>query len=134
MSAWAGSIAAELKPFGVDVTVVHPSPVASNFYANAVGFKMLEAPKASAQSPDSLVDHMFRGMGRVSILDQGGVTVAMRLGLKMADWGLITEAMRLFGGILPDFVNFRKRGLEECGIKDELVGGKWARKDTKKGN
>jgi len=72
-------------------------------------------------------------MGRVSILDQGGVTIAVRLGLKMGDWGLVTEAMRLFGAILPDFINFRKKGPEECGIADEVVDGRWARKESKKG-
>lgn len=125
MSAFAGALAAELAPFGIDVTVVHPSPVASNFYVNAAGFKMLEAPKANAQSPDTLVSAMFKAAGRVTILDQGAVTVAMRLGLKLGDWGLVTEMMGVVGRYLPDYVNFRKKGLEENGIKDEMVGGKW---------
>lgn len=130
MTAWAGSIAAELAPFGIDVTVVHPSPVASNFYANAAGFQMLEAPQKSAQSPTSLASEIFKYAGRISILDQGGVTVAMRLGLKMGDWNLVTEAMRVAGRYLPDYINFRAKGLRENGI-EERKGDWW--EDDKKG-
>ncbi|KAI9022081.1 hypothetical protein DFJ74DRAFT_606802 [Hyaloraphidium curvatum] len=130
MSTFAGSIAAELRPFGIDVTVVHPSPVASNFYENAKGFSLLEAPKASAQSPDELVSTVFRAAGKLVVLDEGAVTVGMRLGLKMADWNLVTEAMARVGGLLPDYVKFRKAGLEANGIPD--VKGQWWIDEAKK--
>lgn len=35
MTMFAASIAGELKPYGVDVLCVHPSPIASNFFKNA---------------------------------------------------------------------------------------------------
>jgi hypothetical protein len=70
LTAFAASIAAELRPLGIDVAVVHPSPIASRFLENAAGFGAAEASAAVAAPPAVVADALFRTAGRVLLYDQ----------------------------------------------------------------
>ncbi len=93
LSTFAASIAPELAPFGIDVCVVHPSPIASNFYKNAAGFSVLENVKNMAAPPSVLADAVFRAAGRVVVLDQGWMTIGFRCLLKFLDWNFLSSLM-----------------------------------------
>jgi hypothetical protein len=44
--------AAEVKALGIDVVVVHPSPMATNFFQNSGGLQALESFKRFAVGPE----------------------------------------------------------------------------------
>jgi len=54
LTEFAMSIAAELSPQGIDVCVVHPSPVASRFYDGAHSLGALNFFKGTATGPDRI--------------------------------------------------------------------------------
>jgi short-subunit dehydrogenase len=47
VSQFAASLAVEVRAKGIDVLAVHPSPVASNFFDNAVSLDSLEMAQKS---------------------------------------------------------------------------------------
>ena len=51
ISSFAASLAAEVKHHGIDVTVVHPSPVATRFYDNQKQIDLLDFFKVSRLDP-----------------------------------------------------------------------------------
>lgn len=60
LSSFGASLAAEVKSKGVDVLVVHPSPVATRFYDNAKGgTSMLDFFARFAVTADSLPRLIF---------------------------------------------------------------------------
>jgi short-subunit dehydrogenase len=64
VSTLACSMHIELKPLGIDVVTIHPSPVASNFY-NKLDHKvdLIEAAAKNAVSPNHIVNDIFRSIG-----------------------------------------------------------------------
>ena len=101
ISSFGASLAIEVKTRGIDVTVVHPSPVASRFYDKAHAldsiafFKKCVRRAASGLctadsvrcrfnvEPDALPDLIFAAVGRCVWRDIGGVAVAFRLMMKL---------------------------------------------------
>ena len=82
MSSFGASIAVELRSRGVDVCVVHPSPVASRFYENAHKLDAIAFFNQFNVQPDELPDLIFSSIGRSVWRDIGGVAVAFRLLMK----------------------------------------------------
>ena len=75
----ASCLHVELYNEGIDVCVIHPSPVKSNFYQNLDHkVEMLEAAAKQAVNPDSLPDDMFRSIGGCALRDLGGMCVIVR--------------------------------------------------------
>ena len=74
VSQFAASLHIELKPLGIDVCAIHPSPVASNFYDKLEHkVDLIEAAAKSAVAPDDkLVSDMFRSVGACALRDLGG--------------------------------------------------------------
>jgi short chain dehydrogenase len=73
ISQLAASLHIECQPLGIDVCAIHPSPVASNFYAKLDHkVDMIEAAAKGAVSPDSLMNDMFRSIGVCAWRDLGG--------------------------------------------------------------
>jgi len=70
LTAFGASIGAELRPLGIDVVVVHPSPIASRFLENAQGFSAALASAKVAVPPSVIADALFRAAGRFVIYDQ----------------------------------------------------------------
>ncbi|KAJ8605086.1 hypothetical protein CTAYLR_000360 [Chrysophaeum taylorii] len=112
MSQFAASIAVELQPKGVDVCVVHPSPVASNFYAN-VQHKIdsMEQFKKVAVAPSKLPDTIFAAVGRVVLLDVGATAILMRLFVAVLPYNFLASLIAFLAPVLPDYVqNDSNRG------------------------
>lgn len=76
MSQLACVLHIELKPLGIDVCAVHPSPVSSNFY-NKLDHKIeiLESACKQAVPPEALPDDIFRSIGSCALRDLGGTCI-----------------------------------------------------------
>ena len=70
---FASSLACELGPEGIDVAVMHPSPVATRFYAGTHALPTLKMFQSTATGPDAVAEVLLRGIGRTVIIDQGCV-------------------------------------------------------------
>ncbi|KAH8093022.1 3-oxo-behenoyl-CoA reductase [Aureococcus anophagefferens] len=112
MSQFAASIAVELQCKGIDVCVIHPSPVASNFY-NKVEHKIdsMESFKKLAVDPSELPREIFASIGRCVLRDVGNTAVGMRLGVALLPYSALAHIIALVAPFLPDYVeNDKKRG------------------------
>ncbi|KAJ3085581.1 hypothetical protein HK102_014026 [Quaeritorhiza haematococci] len=89
---FAASLAGELKDDGIDVLVVHPSPIMSRFYNNA-NMAMVKAVTKLAAPPSVIASVLFKSAGRITVIDQGWFTVALRVFLKVLDPVLLAEIM-----------------------------------------
>lgn len=65
ISSFGASLAAEVRPYGIDVLVYHPSPVASRFYDKAHKLDALEFFKKLVVDPEDLPDTVFASIGRL---------------------------------------------------------------------
>jgi len=108
MSAFAGSLAAEVGCRGVDVCAVHPSPVASNFYDKAHKLDAMEFFKKFSVGPDELPDAIFAAVGRSVLRDLGGVCVMFRLVNKLMDMNMLTMITRATAHTMDDFKKYLK--------------------------
>ena len=73
VSQFAACMHIEVKPLGIDVCAVHPSPVASQFYSKLDHkVDMIEAAAKSAVTPESVTDDMLRSIGPCALRDMGG--------------------------------------------------------------
>lgn len=106
MTQFAASIAVEVQCKGVDVCVVHPSPVASNFYDN-VQHKIdsMEQFKKVAVKPSALPDLIFASVGRVIVLDQGLTAIGMRLFVSLLPYNFLSSLIAAIASYLPDYKN-----------------------------
>lgn len=91
MTEFATSIACEVKDYGIDVVVVHPSPINSRFYDNAGRLDMLKFFKATAVSPAVIADCIFSSAGRAVVCDQGYFSIGVKLMLKAVDWNFLSD-------------------------------------------
>ncbi|KAI7855975.1 hypothetical protein BDC45DRAFT_567937 [Circinella umbellata] len=96
LTTFAASIAAEHVEDGIDVLVIHPSPIDSNFYSNAGKMSALLSAQKISSPPSVVADTVCRNAGKVVVADQGIITVLMKIGLtKVLDWNVFTELMKL---------------------------------------
>lgn len=103
LSFFGGALAVELQPRGIDVCVLHPSPVASRFYDNAHQLDALDAFKRLACSPYRVSDALLRAAGRVTWLDVGPVALGFRLASKAVDIGHLYSLLPRFAHLFPDY-------------------------------
>jgi len=87
----ACTIQCEVRDLGIDVSVVHPSPVQSNFYATSANMSNLEAAKKQAVAPTVIVDALFAAAGRLLVVDQGATCAAFRIVNKVLDFAFFME-------------------------------------------
>ncbi|KAJ1460847.1 hypothetical protein M885DRAFT_458016 [Pelagophyceae sp. CCMP2097] len=113
MSQFAASIAVELQCKGIDVCVVHPSPVASNFYEKVEHkIESMEAFKKVAVQPSALPKAITSAVGRVVLLDVGATAMGMRLFVALVPYNFLASLIAFLAPILPDYVTHdKKRGL-----------------------
>ena len=71
LTMFASSVAAEVRSLGIDVVVVHPSPVASNFFDKGSSLGALMAFKRFAAGPEGIANVLFQNAGRFVIRDEG---------------------------------------------------------------
>ncbi|ORX61344.1 NAD(P)-binding protein [Hesseltinella vesiculosa] len=95
LTTFAASLAAEYFEDGIDVLVVHPSPINSNFYSNAGKMSALTSAQKISSSPSIIADTICRDAGKVVVADQGFITVIMKIiTTKLLDWNVFTEIMK----------------------------------------
>lgn len=87
----ATSLAGEYRADGIDVSVLHPSPVATNFYAGSPATPTLSMFKSTAVGPDAVAEVAIRGVGRNIIVDQGYYGPTFRFLLRLLDFTLMSE-------------------------------------------
>ena len=80
-----------MRDAGIDVSVVHPSPVATNFYSNTGGLASLESAKKLAGGPELVADTFFAAAGRIVVYDQGTMCLVFRLVTKLVDFAFFHE-------------------------------------------
>lgn len=107
LTEFAMSLAPEVASMGIDVSVMNPSPVATNFYNGAHEIDMLKFFKSTATTPDNIADAMLAGGGRLVVVDQGYYSAAVRTLLKIADINFIAECTKLTAPTMADFVKLR---------------------------
>ncbi|CAM0143017.1 hypothetical protein VKS41_006227 [Umbelopsis sp. WA50703] len=96
LTTFAASLAAETVEDKVDVLVVHPSPINSNFYSNAGKMSALLSAQKISSPPSVIAETICRNAGKVVVADQGPITVIMKIALaKVLDWNVFTEIMKL---------------------------------------
>eukprot|EP01134_Creolimax_fragrantissima_P005965 CFRG5965T1 len=101
---FASSLAAEVQSNGIDVLVVHPSPINSGFYNNAGTMESLRFFQKTARSPSVITDCIFTSAGRTVVRDQGYFSIGSKLMLKVLDWNALTEIIRYGISTSGDFV------------------------------
>lgn len=104
LTEFATSLAPEVRSHGVDVTVVHPSPVASRFYEKAHRISALAFFQKTGTGPRTIARFLVSNAGRTVIAEQGYYCVAVRgLILKLLDVGLLADIMARFAHLSADF-------------------------------
>jgi len=106
LTEFAISIAPEVRIDGIGVCVVHPSPVASNFYTNQPSVAALLFFKSTAVGPTAIVNSLFSSVGHTVIRDQGYYPLAVRLLLKVLDSNLMADITTRVAHNLGDFKKF----------------------------
>lgn len=94
----------QVKSQGIDVTVFHPSPVASNFASSADHqIDLLDLFNRLAVPPEALPDAMFGAMGRCVYRDFGGIAMIFRLVSKLVDFNALAWLTAATAHTMPDF-------------------------------
>jgi short-subunit dehydrogenase len=84
LTTFGMSLAPEVAVDGIDVLVVHPSPVTSNFYNKAHKLDAIEMFRKTGTSPATIASAMLRSVGRTTVCDQGYYCLCVRLLLKVS--------------------------------------------------
>lgn len=103
LTQFAVSLAPEILCDGIDVCVVHPSPVASRFYEGTHNIDALVMFKKTATGPEHIANALLASIGRVVVRDQGYYPTAVKLLLKIIDVNLLADLITRFAHTLPDF-------------------------------
>jgi short-subunit dehydrogenase len=106
LTFFATSLAPEIKSKGVDVVVVHPSPMMTNFFQNSDGMSTLDSFKRFAVGPSVIADVVFNSAGRFVVRDQGLITIILRLVTKILDANIFAELVCRTAHTTGDFKNF----------------------------
>ena len=106
VSQFAACLAVELKPCGIDVCAVHPSPVASNFYDKTHKMEALDFAKTFAVGPEALPDEIIKTIGRMHWRDIGGFAVSVRLSMMAVSYSFVVTLFAAFGHLSPDFQKY----------------------------
>lgn len=109
ISSFGASLAAEVRSEGIDVLVIHPSPVATRFYDKAHKLGALEFFKKLAVTPDELPDIIFSSIGRLIWRDIGPTAIGFRLLMKVLDYNLFATIIALTARFTGDFKKYGNR-------------------------
>jgi short-subunit dehydrogenase len=104
LTEFATTIAAEVKPDGIDVLVVHPSPVATGFYSgNQHNLSAMALFQKTATTPESIAACFLRSMGRMVVHDQGYYPVVFKILTKVLDYNLLADLTAKFASTNGDY-------------------------------
>lgn len=103
LTNFASTIAAENHDVGIDVVVIHPSPVNTNFYKNeGPQLDSLKTAQKAAASPMNIANQIFAAAGRLTIWDQGVTCAVFRVVNKIIDFQIFTEIITRFAFVNGD--------------------------------
>ncbi|CCW66248.1 unnamed protein product [Phytomonas sp. Hart1] len=103
LTSFASTLAAENYDAGIDVVVIHPSPVDTNFYkTEGPLLGSLQAAQKAAALPIDTANHIFASAGRMTVRDQGLTCASFRLLNKIIDIQLLVELITRFAWISGD--------------------------------
>jgi len=102
LTHFATSLAGEVRQDGIDVCVMHPSPVATSFYNGAHAMPTLKMFQATATGPDGVAEALVRGLGRSVVVDHGYYSFAMRLVQRVADAAFLAEVISRLAHTMAD--------------------------------
>eukprot|EP00164_Ancoracysta_twista_P011358 GFYU01017491.1.p1 GENE.GFYU01017491.1~~GFYU01017491.1.p1 ORF type:complete len:322 (+),score=113.94 GFYU01017491.1:136-1101(+) len=107
LTEFVTSVAPEVREDGIDMTVVHPSPVTSNFYNGTHKLDALEFFRKTGTGPDLISEVMFSSVGRVVVRDQGYYSLGLRMILKVLDVSFMAEMITRFASMMGDYKKMR---------------------------
>jgi len=116
LTEFGTSVAAEVKSDDIDVLVVHPSPVDTNFYNTDTAHKSssLGFFRKTATSPTTIARILFSDLGKYTVIrDQGYFAVGLHLLLKLVDINLLAWLSAKFAYTSSEYKTLiaeRKRG------------------------
>ncbi|EPY29925.1 short-chain dehydrogenase [Strigomonas culicis] len=103
LTNFANTIAAENHDIGIDVVVIHPSPVNTNFYKNeGPQLDSLKTAQKAAASPANIAEQIFASAGRLTVWDQGLTCGVFRVVNKVLDYQIFTEVITRFAFLNGD--------------------------------
>ena len=103
LTEFAMSLAPEVREDGIDVCVVHPSPVESNFYQGTHSLDALAFFRATATGPQTISNALFRTVGRSCVCDQGYYPPSVRVLTKLVDVNLLADIIARTAHTMKDF-------------------------------
>lgn len=116
LTNFASTIAAENHDIGIDVTVIHPSPVNTNFYKNeGPALDSLKTAQKAAASPMNIADQIFAAAGRLTVWDQGSTCMVFRIVNKILDFQIFTEVITRFAFVNGDHKRLSKESKIRAG-------------------
>lgn len=109
LTEFATSLAAELHYDGIDVLVVHPSPVDTQFYSgNTHKISAMSAFQKTACSPETVASTFFQSIGRTVVRDQGYYPICIKMLLKIIDYNVLSLLFSRTAHTSGDFLKSRK--------------------------
>lgn len=100
---FATSLAGEIRTDGIDVSVLHPSPVATSFYQGAHAMPTLKFFESTATGPEDVAEVFMRGLGRSVIIDHGYYSFSMRILQRIVDAAFLAEIISRVAYTMSDF-------------------------------
>jgi len=105
LTEFATSLSAEVFADGIDVLVVHPSPVDTGFYnGNKHDMAAMNFFRKTATSPEVVANCFFKSIGRTVVCDQGYFSIALKLMLKVIDYNTISLLLTRTSTMSGDYV------------------------------
>jgi len=110
LTEFGASIAGEVYADGIDVQVLHPSPVDTNFYKvdSASKSGMLNLFSKTATSPKTIAETVFATVGRGVVRDQG-YFVFLRYLMLILDFGAFTWITVITAKFTGEYKNLKKK-------------------------
>ena len=108
LTHFATSLAGEVRQDGIDICVLHPSPVATSFYDKAHAMPTLKMFQATATGPDGVAEALVRGLGRSVVVDHGYYSFSMRLVQRVADAAFLAEVISRLAHTMSDNAVLKK--------------------------
>ena len=91
------------RPLGIDVTVIHPSPVASNFYNNLAKIDALEMARKTAVSADTLPAVIFQSIGWFVQRDVGMAAMIVRVVVSCCSYNFLSVVFGMGAPLSGDY-------------------------------
>eukprot|EP01095_Lingulamoeba_sp_RSL-Kostka_P017906 TRINITY_DN9587_c2_g1_i1.p1 TRINITY_DN9587_c2_g1~~TRINITY_DN9587_c2_g1_i1.p1 ORF type:complete len:334 (+),score=93.02 TRINITY_DN9587_c2_g1_i1:81-1082(+) len=114
LTNFGSSLAVELKPEGIDVLVLHPSPVDTNFYSgdSVADSSSLAFFKKTATPPTNIANTILCSLGKpMSVVrDQGYFSVLLKMLLKVIDSNFLSYVMAIFISMGGEYKSLREKG------------------------